>query len=61
MSDKDKVIRIAVTQYDLHTILTALEFRANVWESSIAIDDKEASENSRDKDLMKKLKVFKDK
>lgn len=57
MSEKDKVIRIAVTQYDLHTILTALEFRANVWESEIAGAD-EVHENSRDKDLMNKLEVF---
>ena len=58
MNDKDKVIRIAVTQYDLHTILTALEFRADLWESEIAGVD-EVHENSRDKDLMKKLEVFK--
>lgn len=60
MSDKEKVMRIALTQYDLHTILTALEFRANVWTSDIAVSEDEASENSRDKDLMKKLEVFKD-
>ncbi|MGO2507178.1 MAG: hypothetical protein ACTH7L_13850 [Psychrobacter alimentarius] len=60
MNDKDKVIRIAVTQYDLHTILTALEFRADLRELEIAGVD-EVHENSRDKDLMKKLEVFKTK
>lgn len=53
------IASVALTQYDLHTIITALEFRANVWESDIAVSDEEASENSRDKDLIKRLAEFK--
>lgn len=58
MSEKDKVIRIAVTPYDLHTILTALEFRAGMWDSEVS-GDSDADDSNRDKDLLKKLEVFK--
>lgn len=60
MSLNYDIVNIPLNQHELHTILTALEFRANVWTSDIAVSEDEASENSRDKDLMKKLEVFKD-
>ena len=51
-------VNVELTQYDLHTIITALEFRASVWESDICGAD-DAHENGRDKNLMKRLAEFK--
>lgn len=60
MSDKHQIVNIPLNQYDLHTIITALQFRANMWESDIATSDKEVAENSRDLDLIETLEKFKD-
>ena len=60
MSDKHQIVNIPLNQYELHTIITALQFRANMWESDIATSDKEAAENSRDLDLIETLEKFKD-
>lgn len=59
MSDKYQIVNIPLNQYDLHTILTALEFRSDMWESDIAESEDEVGENSRDKNLMKRLAEFK--
>lgn len=60
MSDKHRIVTIALSQHDLHTIITALEFRANLWESDIATSDEEVAENSRDLALIETFKRFKD-
>lgn len=51
-------VNVELTQYDLHTLITALEFRASLWESDICGASNE-HENSRDKNLMKRLERLK--
>ena len=60
MSDKHQIVNIPLNQHELHTIITALQFMANMWESDIATSDKEVDENSRDLDLIETLEKFKD-
>lgn len=59
MSDNYQIVSIPLNQHELHTIITALQFRADMWESDIAGSDKEAAENSRDLDLIEMLEKFK--
>ena len=57
--DRYKVVNIALTQYELHTIITALKFRSDLWELEIAGGNNEVADNKRDLDLMEKLEIFK--
>ena len=50
-------VNVELTQYDLHTIITALEFRAGLWESEICGADN-ADGNSRDFNLALRLAEF---
>ena len=61
MNDKYKVVNIALTQHELHTIYTALKFRSDLWELEIAGGNNKVSDNQRDLDLMEKLELFKTK
>lgn len=51
---------VPLTQYDLHTIVTALEFRADMWDSEIS-GTSDADDSNRDKRLAERLKKIQSK
>ena len=59
MSINYDIVNIPLDQHELHTIITALQFRADLWELEIAGGNTEVADNRRDLDLIETLEKFK--